>query len=62
MVFYKVYMSENDGKERELIGVLPERRTSTERMTRESVLNWTRMVFGETVGAKNEIVFSEASD
>ena len=62
MVFYKVYMQENDAKEKELIGVLPERRTARERMTRESVLNWTRMVFGEVVGSNSEIFFRKATD
>jgi hypothetical protein len=62
MVFYKVYMQENDAKEKELIGILPERRKTPERMTRESVVNWTRMVFGEPVSNNNGIFFRKATD
>lgn len=59
MLFYEVYMQEDDGKEGELIGVFPERRKNTERITRESVLQWTRTVFGEALSGDKIISFKK---
>ena len=33
-----------------LIGILPERRQSQERITRQSVISWVRTVLGDTLG------------
>lgn len=59
MLFYEVYVQEDDGKEGELIGVFPERRTNTERITLESVLQWTRLVFGEAFNGDKRISFKK---
>jgi hypothetical protein len=36
-----------------LIGILPEKRKSSERTTRESVMNWGKQYFGKTFGVNN---------
>ena len=59
MLFYKVYMEEDDRTDRELIGVLPERRENTGRVIRESVLHWIKIVFGETFNGNKKISFKE---
>ncbi len=43
MVAYEVY-SYDEIKGYELIGILPERRKDLKRITKESVLNWGRML------------------
>jgi hypothetical protein len=37
-----------------LIGILPERRKTPERITQESIMNWAKIVFGNTLDV-NEI-------
>jgi hypothetical protein len=32
-----------------LIGILPERRRTPERITRESIMNWGKIILGETL-------------
>jgi hypothetical protein len=32
-----------------LIGILPERRRTSERVTRESIMNWGKIILGETL-------------
>ncbi len=54
MAAYEVYVYDKL-KGYELIGILPERRKDPERITRESVLKWGRMVLGD--GADNNIMF-----
>jgi hypothetical protein len=57
MVAYKLYVYDKL-KGYELIGILPERRRDPERITRESVLKWGRMVLGD--GADNyNILFTQ---
>ncbi len=51
MIAYEIYWSDGTGKEY-FIGILPERRTKSERITKESVLNWGRKVIGEYTKAK----------
>ncbi len=52
MIVYKFYLH-NPQKGDELIGVLPERRKNPARITLESVMNWGRKLFGNTVGMDN---------
>jgi len=47
MTAYEFYYRDERGKEH-FIGILPERRKDPKRITRESVLNWGRMVIGES--------------
>jgi hypothetical protein len=52
MVAYEFYWC--DGTEKvHLIGILPERRKDKERITQESILNWGKMVIGDTSEAKD---------
>ena len=56
MVAYELYW--HDEKDQaHFIGILPERRKSPERITRESVVNWGRKVIGENTEFK-EIFFT----
>jgi hypothetical protein len=43
MIAYEFYRRVPLGEDR-LIGVLPERRKQAERITRESIMNWARLV------------------
>ncbi len=52
MVVYELYWLKPTG-EYQLIGVLPERRKNTMRMTRDSVINWAKMLLGHDVDCKN---------
>ena len=45
MVIYEVYLRGN-GEKGELIGVLPERRVNKDRKDSDSVMNWSRTLFG----------------
>jgi hypothetical protein len=47
MTAYEFYYRDEKGKEH-FIGILPERRKDPKRITKESVLNWGRMVIGES--------------
>ena len=44
MIAYEFYLRK-EGKDH-LIGILPERRKNSERITRESIMNWGKMVIG----------------
>jgi len=46
MIAYEFYWH-NPVKGYELIGILPERRRDSKRITRQSVMNWVRMILGE---------------
>ena len=52
MVAYKFYLR-NSIKCFELIGLLPERRITPERVTDESIINWGRKYFGKNVKDKD---------
>jgi hypothetical protein len=45
MLAYEFYWCDGKGKDH-LIGILPERRKTSERINQESVMNWLRMVIG----------------
>ncbi len=55
MVAYEFYCRDEAGEEH-FIGILPERRTSPDRMTKNSVLNWGWGVIGDHSGV-NDIYF-----
>ena len=57
MVAYELYIYDKL-KGYELIGILPERRKDPERITKESVLRWGRMVLGGGAG-KDSIIFKQ---
>jgi len=46
MIAYEFYI-QSGGGEAQLIGILPERRKTPERITEESILNWVRNVVGK---------------
>ncbi len=58
MLVYKFYLHD-PVKGDELIGVVPERRKNPSRITLESVLNWGKKHFSNTLGMEN-IFFLQA--
>jgi hypothetical protein len=57
MLVYKLYWRD-EGEKEHFIGVLPERRKNTEKITDESLENWGRIVLGDKAGANlNNIYF-----
>ncbi len=52
MVAYEFYWGDEIGK-RYFIWILPERRKTSERVTRESIINWGRKVIVDDTEAKN---------
>ena len=52
MIAYEFYI-QNGGGEVQLIGILPERRKTPERISEESVLNWVRNVVGKSTSLRN---------
>ena len=50
MVIYEVYLH-GSGEKRELIGVLPERRGNRNRVDSDSVMKWSRALFGNAFNA-----------
>jgi hypothetical protein len=59
MVIYGVYLRGN-GEERELIGVLPERRMNRDRIDSDSVMKWSRTLFGNVFNA-DQLLFVQKS-
>jgi hypothetical protein len=57
MVIYEVYLQgsgekvELSGEKGELIGVLPERRGNRDRVDSDSVMKWSRALFGNAFNA-----------
>ena len=51
MVAYELF-SFDEKKGYEFIGILPERRKDPKRITKESVLNWGRMILGTNTDGK----------
>jgi hypothetical protein len=52
MIFYEFYLRDETSGDK-LIGILPERRKTLERTGLESVMNWPRLVFGNTLDIDN---------
>ncbi len=58
MVAYEFYRLD-EAREGHLIGILPERRGDPKRITRESILNWGRMVIGGDNTGFNKLSFTQ---
>ena len=52
MVVYELYWLNPTG-EYQIIGVLPERRKNPMRITKDSVMNWGKMVLGDAADGAN---------
>ena len=52
MITYEFYWLDESG-DRHLIGILPERRKDSERITDESILNWGQEVIGDNPERKS---------
>ena len=52
MVIYEVYLR-GSGETVELIGVLPERRVNRDRIDSDSVMKWSRTVFGDAIDTRH---------
>ena len=60
MIAYELYWRD-EGGDQHLIGILPERRKKSERITEKSILNWGREVIGDSVDVK-DIYFVKIKD
>lgn len=56
MVAYEFYWRD-EADHVHLIGILPERRKSQERITRESILNWVRQAIGNNHFIQDDIYY-----
>jgi len=61
MVAYEFYWLDETGGY-QIIGVLPERRKSPERITQESILNWGEKIFGKDFDTKDIFFIQVAID
>ena len=52
MIAYELYWREKGG-DKHLIGILPERRKNSERITEKSILNWGWEVIGDEPDVNN---------
>jgi hypothetical protein len=52
MIAYEFYWLDTKG-EYQIIGVLPERRKNSKRITQKSVMSWAEIFFGENLIAKD---------
>jgi len=52
MIAYEFYWRDEIGTEH-LVGILPERRKSPKRISKESILNWVWMVIGDNLDGNN---------
>jgi len=52
MIAYEFYWRDEIGKEH-LVGILPERRRNSLRITKESILNWVSTVIGSNLENSN---------
>ena len=50
MVAYEFYLNDSEGN-KDLIGILPERRKNPKRITQKSILRWGRMLLSDTGGS-----------
>ena len=50
MVAYEFYLNDSEGN-KNLIGILPERRKVPKRITQKSILRWGRMLLNDTRGS-----------
>jgi hypothetical protein len=61
MVAYEFYWLEETGGY-QIIGILPERRKSPERITQKSILKWGEKIFGKDFDAKDIFFIQVAID
>jgi hypothetical protein len=59
MVAYEIYWLDPTGGY-QIIGVLPERRNDSERITQESIMNWGEKIFGKDLNTE-DIFFIEVT-
>jgi hypothetical protein len=52
MIAYEFYLH-NPVKGYELVGILPERRKNSERITQESIMRWGKNIFSNELNAKD---------
>jgi hypothetical protein len=52
MLAYEFYWLD-ESESAHFVGILPERRKKTERITQESILNWGKMVIGDISDVKD---------
>ena len=52
MVAYEFYLNDSEGN-KNLIGILPERRKVPKRITQKSILRWGRMLLYDTVDRRS---------
>jgi len=52
MIAYEFYIHNGDQKEH-FIGILPERRKDSTRITRKSIMNWAKKTLGDDEDVKN---------
>ncbi len=56
MMAYEIYRRDQHGEE-QLVGILPERRKNTARITKESVLRWGKLVLADRSGSNANNLF-----
>ena len=65
MVFYEFYLR-NEVEGDKLIGILPERRNKSDRVDLESIMKWSKVVFGESLETDSIyfiiVTFSDTSE
>ena len=60
MITYEFYRrAENGEDEDRLIGVLPERRTESQRIIHQSIMNWAKLLAPEKDVIENRIFFKQ---
>jgi len=60
MITYEFYRrAENGEDEDRLIGVLPERRTESQRITHQSIMNWAKLLVPEKDVIENRVYFNQ---
>ena len=52
MVAYEFYLNDSEGN-KNLIGILPERRKVPKRITQKSILRWGRMLLNDTADRRS---------
>ena len=51
MVAYEFYLKDGERGD-QLLGILPERRSNSERINNESIMNWAKMAFSNSLDVK----------
>jgi len=53
MTAYEFYLHDDHMEEFHLLGILPERRKDSSRITQESIVKWGRLIAGDSVDIDN---------